>query len=259
MATPGSPAAPASQLDVIVDGTWVIVPSVDASGNITGVEVYSPSCGHPHGAIFVNALNPNPWPAPASFYMLDDHSHTLNIQRGSSGPTAMPVSGIDTTVNHCLVKARPIGGNWDLMLSITSGPDAWVSSDTVLPQVTDSYGNTVPCFSGKDVPTAKVSSMQTLSYKGVTGVSLCGAPAAVQALFPAPWSGSGSLIIEGEVPYIPTLQHERAAIFAMANLAGLDLSLDHPLPPRVPAPAPGPPRPMDHTGQYCGHALIVLP
>src|SRR5271167_3839619 len=98
MAAPGNPAANPIQLDVILDGTWVILPAVNAAGNITGVDVYSPSCGHPHGVAFVPQLNPNPWPSPFALYMLDEHSHTLVIKRSSGSQAGMPVSGIDQTV-----------------------------------------------------------------------------------------------------------------------------------------------------------------
>ena len=255
-----SPAANSPQLDVVIDGTWVIVPSVNAAGNIIGIDVYSPACGHPHGAIFVNQINPNPWPAPQAFYMLDNHSLYLAIQR-PSGSAGMPVSGIDKTVNQCLPQKRPLGTGWDLMIAIGAGPDAWTSADTVLPQTTDpSSGKTVPCFSGKDAPAGKVSSLQTLSYKGVTGIDFCGAPAALQATLPSPWSGSGSLIFEGEVPYQPTIQHQRLAYDAMAALAGMDIALNYPLPaPPQPPPAGGAKRPMIHTGAPCGFSLIVLP
>jgi len=192
--------------------------------------------------------------------MLDDHGHALNVQRSPAYQTGMAVSGIDTTINHCLTGARPVGGNWDLAISIKAGPNAWASSDTVDPQTTDSAGNTVPCFSGADAPTGKVSALQTLSFLGVTGVEFCGAPAKVKALFPAPWSGSGSLIVEGELPYIPTLQHTRGAYRAMSALAGLDLEMDYPLPRVAPAAtAAAPPHVMIHAGQNCGNALIILP
>jgi hypothetical protein len=258
MASASNPATTPSQLDVILDGTWVIVPSVDAAGNIAGVDVYSPSCGHPHGVGFVDELNPNPWPGPFSFYLLDEHGHTLIIQRAGS-PTGMPVSGIDQTVNHCLAKGRPMGGNWDLLLTIATGPDAWTSSDTIVPQTIDPAGNTVPCLSGVDAPSGKVSGLQTLSFKGVTAAQFCGAPANVQALLPSPWSGSGSLIFEGEVPYIPTLQHERSAFTAMASLAGMDLALDYPLPPKSSAGSSVRPQPRIHAGSDCGYSLIILP
>ncbi len=91
------------------------------------------------------------------------------------------------------------------MVSIPIGPDAWVSGDTVDPHTTDSYGNNVPCFVGDDAPKAKVSSLQTLSFIGVTAAALFGAPATVQALLPSPWSGKGTLIFEDEIPYIPSL------------------------------------------------------
>ncbi len=260
MAPASSSASTVSQLDVVFDGTWVIDPIADATGQLIGVDVYSPSCGHPHGATYINQLNPNPWPTSSAFYMLDDHGHILEIQRGAGSPTGMKISGIDATINHCIPKGRPIGGNWDLMISIKAGPDAWTSADTVTPQTTNSAGQTVACFSGKDIPTGKVSSLQTLSFLGVTKAELCGAPAKVQGLLPAPWSGSGSLIFEGEIPYFPTLQHERSAVAAMATLAGLDLSLDYPLPSSLSAqPSPAVMRPMMKIGGNCGHSVILLP
>jgi hypothetical protein len=262
MSTTGSAAASVSQLDVVFDGTWVIVPRVDGNNNIAGVDIFSPACGHPLGVYFANELDPNPWPQPTGFYMLDPHSYTLSIQRGSRAPAGMAIASINQSVNHCLEIKRPIASNWDLLLSINAGPDKWTSGDTIVPQTSDAHGNTVNCFRGQDSPTGKISSLQTLSFTGVNAVALSGAPATVQGLFPAPWSGNGSLIFEDEIPYIPTLQHERSAIFAMANLAGLDLALDYPLPapPVPPAPAAsGRIRQRLHTGGPCGHSLIVMP
>jgi len=254
-----SSSASATQLDVIIDGTWVILPRIDASNNIIGVDVYSAACGHPHGALFVNQLNPEPWPSPMSFYLLDPHSLALTIQRSSGQKAGMPISGIDQTVNHCLGQQRPLAGNWDLLLSISAGPDAWASSDTIMPQTTDGAGNTVNCLSGRDAPAGKISGMQTLSFTGVSAVKLCGAPANVQALIPSPWSGTGTLIFEGDMPYYPTMQHERAAITAMANLAGMDLLLDYSLPPKNPPGQQGRPQPRIHTSADCGYSIIVLP
>jgi hypothetical protein len=260
MGTPSSSAASAAsatQLDIVFDGTWVYSPQVDSTGKIIAVNVYSPSCGHPHGAYFTNSINPNPWPQPAAFYQLDDHSHVILIEANPGSP-GMNISGIDQTINHCVKNGRPIGSNWDLMVSINIGPDAWASSDTVVPETTDSSGRTVPCFQGDDAPTGKVSSLQTLTFHNVKSVQLAGAPAKVQQLLPNPWNGSGTLIFEGEVPYIPTLQHERAGINAMANLAGLDLTLNYPLPSSLSAaPAAGPVRPMLKTSGNCGHGLIM--
>jgi hypothetical protein len=128
-----------------------------------------------------------------------------------------------------------------------------------VPQTTDSAGNTVNCLSGKDTPAGKVSGLQTLSFYGVTGVEFCGAPVAVQAQFPDPWSGSGSLIFEGDVPYNPTMEHERASFSAIADLAGMDLRLDFSLPPKTPPGQGNSLRPQIHTGGDCGYSLIVLP
>lgn len=254
----GKSATSASQLDVVFDGTWVIVPALDAARRLIGVKIYSPSCGHPQGVTFVSGLAPNPWPNQDAFYQLDNHGYTLRIQRSDNKQAGMHVSGIDPVINHIVTTPRVIGENWDLQVSIPIGPDAWVSSDTVNPKTTDSYGNTVPCFAGDDAPTGKVSSLQTLSFVGVDAAALFGAPARVQALLPSPWSGKGTLIFEDEIPYIPSLTHERAAIDAMAGLAGLDLVLNYPLPARH-IPSKGPLQPMVHTTSTCGHSLIVIP
>jgi hypothetical protein len=262
MGTPSSPAAsaaPANQLDIVFDGTWVFAPQVDPTGKITAVNIYSPACGHPHGAYFTTSINPNPWPQPSAFYQLDDHSHVVLIEANPGSP-GMNISGIDQTINHCVKNGRPIGGNWDLMVTINGGPDAWVSTDTVTPQTTDTSGRTVPCFQGDDSPTGKVSSLQTLTFHNIKSLQLCGAPAKVQGLLPNnPWTGiSGTLIFEGEVPYIPTLQHEREGINAMANLAGLDLTLNYPLPSSQSQQQPAPVlRPTLHSGGSCGHGVIL--
>ncbi|HUN85094.1 MAG TPA: hypothetical protein VMU48_11985 [Terracidiphilus sp.] len=258
MGTASNPVTSASRLDVVFDGTWVFVPSIDAAGMILGIEVYSPSCGHPHGGTFNFNINPNPWPTPPQFYMLDNHGHILFIQRAVGSRAGMNISAIDKTINQC-VAARPMGSNWDLMISIPAGPDSWASGDSVVPQATNPAGQTVPCFSGTDVPTGQVSSLQTLTFNGVTAVELCGAPGKFQATIPSPFKG-GSLIFEGEIPYIPTLLHERSAVSALANLAGLDLSLDYPLPSSLSSqPAPGQVVALNRTGGNCGHSVIVLP
>lgn len=260
MATAGNSANAGFQLNVVFDGTWVIAPSVDTSGKIVSVDAYAPSCGHPQGATFNFQLAPNPWPVPSAYYLLDHHSHMLVIQRASGTRAGMNIAGISQSINHC-VPARPMGNSWDLMISIQAGPDQWASGDTVTPQANNSSGQSVPCFSGKDVPTGQVSSLQTLSFMGVTGAQLCGAPARLQATIPNPLRTDGSLIFEGEIPYIPTLQHERSAISALAALAGLDLILDVPLPSSLStrSAAPAGVKPFSHTTGFCGHAVIVLP
>ncbi len=258
MTQAGSSQVIATQIDVVLEGTWVIAPYVDASSRIIGVEVYSPACGHPQGVTFSTDLNPIPWPSPASFFMLDNHGHTLNIQRASQSGAGMAVSGIDAGVNHCVKGHRPLSGGWDLKLSIPCGPDVWVSSGTTPTQIVNAQGNTVPCFSGSDAPQGPVSSTQRLTFKNVTGVELCGAPPSVQNMLASQWSKSGVLIFEDEVPYVPTPQHERMAIFAMANLAGLDMLMDYPLPTSRNAPKPPGPIPMNHTGGYCGFSVLLL-
>src|ERR1700753_205453 len=115
-ATSSSPAA-ASQLNVVFDGTWIFFPSTDESGNIVGIDVYSPHCGPPPAALFLPQLGPfgpDNWPPLDTFYLIDNHGLTLFIE----GPgTGMPASGIDTTINHCIPKKRPLAGNWDVIVS----------------------------------------------------------------------------------------------------------------------------------------------
>jgi hypothetical protein len=258
-ATTSTPSS--SQFDVVFEGTWIFVPDVDSSGNIVGVDVYSPSCGHPHAALFLPQLGPfgpTNFPPLSNFYMLDDHGLTLAINR-SSGKAGMPASGIAQPANHCIPKSRPLGEGWDVLISINAGPDAWVSTGTQDPVTTDSSGKTVPCFSGVDSPAAKISTIQTLSFKGVSSAALCGAPQAVQKLIPSPYTGNGSLLFEGEVPYIPTLRHERAAVTAMASLGGLDLLLEHPLPSSGSAAPNSILKPRIQGQANCGHAIIFVP
>jgi hypothetical protein len=260
MAPATSAPTAASQLDVVFDGTWIFLPRADASGNIISVDIYSPSCGHPHAALFLPQLGPftpQNFPPLSSFYMIDSHGLNLFIERPSGG---MPSSGIDRTVNHSIAKPRPLGGNWDVVISINVGPDAWVSSGTQLPVATDpSSGKTVPCFSGVDVPAGQISTIQTLSFIGVTSATLCGAPSSVQSLIPSPYTGSGSLLFEGEVPYIPSLQHERAAVSAMATLAGLDLALQFPLPSSGSSAINPIFKPRVASTASCGHGIVVGP
>jgi hypothetical protein len=250
---------PASQLNVVFDGTWIFLPHVDASGIIDRVDVYSPACGHPHAALFLPSLGPfgpSNWPAAKTFYMLD--SHGLNLAIKSSGK-GMPPKDIDHSINHCIPKPRPMAGNWDLLVSVNASPSAWASTGTQDPVYTDPSGKQLPCFSGKDAPAGKISSIQTLSFQGVTAVELCGAPGSVQNLLPNPYSGVGTLIFEGEVPYIPSLQHERSAIAAMANLAGLDLLLEHPLPSSGSSDPNPIMMPRNAGSTNCGHAILLGP
>jgi hypothetical protein len=254
-------AAKTAQLNVVLDGTWAIVPTVNTAGIITGVQIYSPACGHPHGATFLNRPGPVDsfdWPSPSTFYMLDDHGLCLNIHRAPGTSYGMTPGGIDPSVNHMVATGRPMAGNWDLVISIPAGPDAWISSATVDPKALDPAGNKVPCYSGKDAPAGKVSALQTLVFNNVTSVELCGAPAKLQELLSS-WTGTGSLVFEGEVPYIPTLQHERAAVAALASLAGLDLALDYPLPSSASAPSTYAIRPRIDGQANCSHAIILKP
>ncbi len=254
-------SADEAQLDVVFDGTWVMVPSIDTTSRIVGVDVYAPACGHPQGATFIGDIDPEPWPASASFYQLDPHGHTLHIEHANRNRTGMTLHGISRELNHVIAVSRPLRTNWDLLVSIDTAPDAWTSSGTITPFIEDEDGAMIPCFHGKDAPPGQISATQTLSFRGVSVAQLLGAPAVLQDQLPTPWQGLGSLIFEDEIPYIPTLEHERAATLATANLAGLDLTLNHPLPRKLASTSPHsePRRLENHTGGFCGHTVILLP
>ncbi len=100
MAAKGN-SADEAQLNVVFEGTWVMVPSIDTTGRIVGVDVYAPACGHPQGAIFNNSLNPDPWPTSAAFYQLDPHGHTLHIERTSRNRTGMTPARHQQRIQSC--------------------------------------------------------------------------------------------------------------------------------------------------------------
>src|ERR1700676_49601 len=82
------PTSKAGQLDIVFGGPLLFVPTV-VDGLITGVEVFSPSNGHPVGAVFVpgvlfsdaelNDPKCERWPEPENFSLLDPHSYSIDL------------------------------------------------------------------------------------------------------------------------------------------------------------------------------------
>jgi hypothetical protein len=244
----------ARQLDILFSGPLLFVPAVDR-GAVTGVEVFSPLNGHPIGAVFVpgvwfsDAELSDPecerWPPPSSFTLLDPHSYAIEVtQRAGKKIRSFPAADIPES-NHKVGSGRRISGDWEIAIAVRGQLSGW-SSHRVLP-VTDGF------FHGADVPSAAATaSLQKLTYARVTAADLCGASQQSREYLRTNISKGGSLIVIGEIPYQPSLLHERMAIDSLAKLAGLDLHL------AKTAPFPSRTRLMDHIPPNCGHSIVVV-
>ena len=245
-------ASTAGRLDILFAGPLLFVPAV-SDGNITGVEVFSPSNGHPVGAVFVpgvlysdaelNDPKCERWPEPESFSLLDPHSYSIDLtQRSKKSQRPFPVSGIPET-NHKVKPGRRLSGDWEVSITVRGNLSGWGSQR--LFKVTDDL------YIGADAPTsATVAAMHRLTYTGVTGAEFCGASSKPREYLRANIAKGGSLIILGEIPYQSTLLHERRAIDALAKLAGLEMHLV------ATDPAPHKSRLMMHTLD-CGNSIIL--
>jgi hypothetical protein len=242
----------AGRVDLLFSGPLLFVPSV-SGGNITGVEVFSPCNGHPIGAVFVpevlysdaelNDPKCDRWPEPESFSLLDPHSYSIDLtQKGKKSPRPFPVTAIPDT-NHKVKPGRRLSGDWEVAVSIHGNLSAWSSHR--LSKVTGDL------YLGGDAPsTETTAAMQRLTYTDVTGADVCGASKEQREYLKEHAAKGGTLILLGEIPYQPTLLHERRAIDALAKLAGLDLHL------AATDPRPHMTRLMHHV-QNCGNSIIV--
>lgn len=243
------------QLDIVFDGPLLFVPTV-SDGNVTGLEVYSPCNGHPIGAVFVPGVwysdeelsggRSERWPEPESFSLLDPHSYSIDLTQQypkKGNPAGFPAKSIPEA-NHKVRPGRRLSGDWNVAIAVRGEVSAW-TSPCVIP---------VPegMFSGSDAPTAgTIALTHKLTYSGVTAAEFCGAPTEAKEYLAANCTTGGTLIILGELPYHPTLLHERQAIDAIAKLAGLDLRL------MLTAPTPGPSRVMSHI-KPCATSIVLV-
>ncbi len=246
-----------SQLDIIFGGPLLFVPAI-SDGVVTGVEVFSPNNGHPVGAVFLpgvffsdaelNDPQCQRWPDPSTFSLLDPHSYSIEVDQLTSGSSkavrqALKASGI-ADGNHKIAPGRRLSNDWEVAISISGQMSAWTSLR--LSRVTEDM------YLGADAPTSPTTAaMHRLTYFGVTGTEFCGAPKAPREYLRANISAGGTIIITGEVPYQPTLLHERRAVDALAKLAGLDLHLI------ATDPTPHKTRLMQHMSD-CGHSIILV-
>jgi len=67
--------------------------------------------------------------------------------------------------------------------------------------------------------------MQRMTYLEVNGAEFWGLSPEPKSYLRANSSAGGTLIIQGEIPYLATAAHERGALDALAKLAGLDVHL----------------------------------
>jgi hypothetical protein len=241
-----------AQLDILFAGPLLFLPAV-SDRMITGIEIFAPANDHPIAAVFVpgvwfsdaelNDPECERWPAPTSFSLLDPHSYAIDLtQRPDKKDYRFPVTDIPAT-NHKVRPGRRLNSDWEISIAVRGRLSGWSSHR--LTQVRDGL------FHGADVPTTStIASLHKLTYSGVSGVEFCGASKEAREYLRANISKGGSLIIVGEIPYQPSLLHERKAVDAIAKLAGLDLHLAET------APMPYRNRLMCHV-PGCAHSIIV--
>jgi len=213
------------QVDIVLGGPLLIVPQV-VNGKITGVEVFSPANGHPMGATFVPEIwfsdaelegpDSERWPDAESLSLLDPHSYAIELSQ-SKKAAAFGTASIPET-NHKVKPGRRVSSHWEVAIAIYGQLSGWTSHR--LMEVKEGL------FHGSDSPTAtRIAGMHRLTYDNVTGGAFYGAAREPKEYLSANIARGGTLIITGEVPYSPSLMHERQAISSLAKLAGLNLHL----------------------------------
>jgi hypothetical protein len=242
-----------TRIDILFSGPLLFVPET-ANGNITGLEVFAPQNGH-HlggvflpGVIFTDAELDDPkcerWPVPESFSMLDPHSYSIELTQSFKKPLPpFRVSSIPNT-SHKIKPGRRLSPDWDASVAVRGQLSGWSSHR--LARVTAGL------FHGADAPKvgASVSSLNRLTYTGVTGAEFFGAADEARAYLRDNFAKGGTLILVGEIAYQPSLLHERKAIDAIARLAGLDFHLADT------APMTYQERLMSHV-KPCGVSMVV--
>ncbi len=243
-----------AKVDVVFQGPMLFVPE-QQDGIVTGLEVFSPRNAHPVGALFLPGVwftaaeleNPpsGRWPEVESFSLLDPHSYALHLTQapaGKKGPDPFAIHQIPAH-NHKVRPGRRLSGEWDVAIAVHGRVSGWGSHRLI--QITDGL------LKGSDAPmVAQAASLHRLTFEGVTGAEFSGVGTTAKEYLRANVHQGGTLIVTGEIPYQPTLQHERQAIDALARLAGLDLMW------MATEATPHVSRVMHHT-TFCGFSIIV--
>jgi hypothetical protein len=247
-AAPASPAAIPFDLHIHFQGAFVF--SVKTEGNssdpaakLAGIEVYVPACGHTHAAT-INT---------GGTYMLENYWHCIDpVYSATPAPEAMTLGQLHQKIGANTPWTpgnRPIAGGWEVAFALPKPPNDW-QCDLLVP-------GAASCFSGNDagIIPASAAIEQILIYKQVLPTSKFHG-----ACFPVNLIATEGRVVDlyltSESPYIPTRQHERRAVDAVAKLLGLDLMLETPLgPANVPS---GAVHPMTKTG-LCMMAIVSGP
>src|SRR5271168_1707647 len=210
----------AARLDVVFYSPLLFIPTVE-QGNVTSIEVLAPKNGHPIGAVFLpatffsdadlNQPDRESWMESSSYSLLDPHSYALEItQTGTHLP--FPAAAIPDA-NHKVRPGRRLSGDWDAAFTLYGHLSRWDS----LRQSPVKEGH----YHGSDAPKGEfISSLHRLTYSNVTTAEFCGAHIEQKEYLSANINKGGTLIIVGEIPYQPSLLHERQAIDSIARLAG---------------------------------------
>jgi hypothetical protein len=186
------------------------------------------------------------WPEPSGFSLLDPHSYSIEMDQDPNRNTQPIKVGQIPATNHKVLPGRRISDAWSLVFAVRGLLTGWSSHRLTKVQP--------GMFVGADAPQSEfTAALHKLTYESVVGADFYGAGTNQRAFLREHAPEGGSLIILGEVPYRPTLAHERKAIDAIAALAGLDLYLAdttvHTLKAQL----------MMHSGGDCGHSIIVCP
>ncbi|HTJ30736.1 MAG TPA: hypothetical protein VL346_09560 [Acidobacteriaceae bacterium] len=240
------------RLDILFGGPLLFVPEI-AGKNIVSVDVFFPINGHPVGAVFLPETwfsaeeldDPacERWPESSSFSLLDPHSYSIDLAQSGEGES-LSYASIPST-NHKIRPGRRLSDAWEISIAVRGRLTGW-SSHRHSRVTSDLYV-------GADTPASEtIAAMHKLTFEAVTTAEFHGAGHNPRAYLRQEAHRGGSLIILGEVPYQSTLLHERRAIEALAQLAGLDLHLADT------NPQPHLTRLMNHTGN-CGHSIVIAP
>lgn len=241
-----------SRLDILFAGPVLLVPDVKEN-IVAGVEVFFPVNDHPIGAVFMPAQHfsdaelEDPqcerWPGPETFSLLDPHSYQVEITQKPGGKKQRLAAARLPEKNHLVRPKRRLSSDWTLAVAVSGQMSGW-TSHRYSPVTHGQY-------LGADVPKVDTTAaMHRLTFDGVIAADFHGASAEARSYLRENIRQGGTLIVVGEVPYQPSLRHERKAIDALARLAGLDLHLAET------APAAYKTRLAHHTTN-CGLSVIM--
>jgi hypothetical protein len=227
-----APCSPPFQLRVTFEGCFVFALSVAADGDtIDGITVYAPDCGHIYSGGIQGQWN-NPFLKPTGpddsslLFMLEPRHYCLELGTQMTGAMSLnTLMGEIGDLNIWADGQRPIGQGqgWNMQVKLPV-PDGGWSTDSM------SVGE---AFAGDAAENfTNIGMSQTLIYNDVSSFRLRGSPLPLCYTVQTD-SSTGELYvpftISTEPPCIPSIEHQRMAVQVMAEMVGLDLTLQNPL------------------------------